>query len=114
MFNLAPALPSMTPPGSRWIGQSGVALALFVCLACAADEPSGRPHTFGAACTPGSDEVCQPPFSCFPTPQFTLGGWCTQVCGADSDCPSWQESGHCAGPKQSRCENGVCTPVLCK
>lgn len=75
---------------------------------------SGRPETFGLSCNPAVTVTCKQPFSCHPTMHDTAGGWCTKSCETTADCPAWQESGHCAGSKQSMCVDLVCVPIRCK
>jgi hypothetical protein len=100
----------------RFFRSFAVTAIVVTCSACSdsGEEGAAPPATFGLACSPQGESVCKDPFSCFPTAQFTTGGWCTRSCTSDADCPSWTEKGHCAGDKQSRCEAGVCRPLLCK
>jgi hypothetical protein len=66
-----------------------------------------RPATFFDTCDPAAPK-CKSPFSCLHNPELTGPGYCTQACTSDSDCPRWTATGHCAGPFQSRCGQGVC------
>jgi hypothetical protein len=66
-----------------------------------------RPATFFDNCDPAAPK-CKSPFSCLRNPELTGPAYCTQACTSDSDCPRWTATGHCAGPFQSRCGQGVC------
>jgi len=77
---------------------------------------TNRPPSFGMECGGADGGMCEPPFSCMvnSSTQFDGAMQCTFSCDTDDDCPSWQATGHCAGPAQSRCEASVCQPRLCK
>ena len=66
-----------------------------------------RPATFFDTCDPASPK-CKSPFSCLRNPGRSGAGYCTLACTSDAECPSWTATGHCAGPFQSRCLQGVC------
>jgi hypothetical protein len=84
---------------------------------CGAIEPN-QPPGFGTTCTPQSD-TCQAPLECLtidPLPSEgppDIRAICTSPCNLDSDCPSWEATGYCAGPVQLRCSNGSCQPRRC-
>jgi hypothetical protein len=85
-------------------------LGLAMLLATCGDDEwrdKNRPATFFDLCEPTA-QTCKSPFSCLPVPGLTGQGYCTLACTSDSDCPRWTATGHCAGPFQSRCLQGVC------
>jgi hypothetical protein len=81
----------------------------FLFATCGEDEwrDKNRPATFFDICDPAAPK-CESPFSCLGNPELSGNGYCTLACASDSDCPQWTATGHCAGPFQSRCQQGVC------
>lgn len=103
----------MTSPNSKiyWCSRSVVVLsALLFTITCS--DASGPPATFGVLCD-ATYPPCAAPYSCL---KWSLGPGsdvlkvCTKACRTTSECPSWTDSGHCAGDKQSECHDGLCRP----
>lgn len=84
---------------------------------CGAIDPN-QPPGFGATCTP-EDDTCQDPLECLtidPPPSEgppQIRAICTGACDVDSDCPSWEATGYCAGVVRLQCSNGSCQPRSC-
>jgi hypothetical protein len=103
-----------TPQGNEWqvieVAQAG--------CSCDSVDPN-QPAGFGVACT-DAGSACLAPFQCLgiETPSFGLPEpqrfMCTSACSSDSDCPSWQATGFCAGSVQLRCVSGSCQPRSCE
>lgn len=85
-----------------------------IAVACSDEGPGddNLPATFGDACTLGASK-CAKPFICI-ADESTTNGQCTLSCSSDEQCPRWEATGHCSGPTQARCGDGVCQRPLCK
>lgn len=105
-----------TPRPEEWdvpeVGRAG--------CSCDGVDPN-QPATFGRTCMEG-DFTCQRPLECLAIapsepnagfPQPTLFK-CSQRCDVDSDCPSWEATGVCAGSVQLKCAQGSCQPRSCE
>lgn len=103
-----------TPRAGEWelteVGDAG--------CSCDAIDPN-QPASFGADCQADATR-CTAPLRCLavdPVESFGPPGpipmICTAPCTADSDCPSWQATGYCAGPVTLRCSSGSCQPREC-
>ncbi|HMI91900.1 MAG TPA: hypothetical protein VK509_11080, partial [Polyangiales bacterium] len=94
---------------------------------CEGSDPN-QPATFGLPCeaipdgAPTPDPTrCKAPLKCLPVqPPFSNGGppspaplICTAACVTDSDCPTWQATGFCAGTVTLTCASGSCQPRTC-
>jgi hypothetical protein len=81
----------------------------------------GRPCDINTAGGPRADPtICTAPLQCLPV-QPPSGGFppgpqpliCTAPCSTDTDCPTWQASGFCAGEVKLSCVSGTCQPRTC-
>src|SRR5215471_14194114 len=97
-----------------------IAVCLLAAVGCSSVHSNGdgidvnNPATFSNPCDvdAGVDVgVCQAPFSCLHS--VTGGSRCSLVCKSDADCPRWVATGHCDGPFQSPCVEGICQPHWC-
>jgi hypothetical protein len=88
---------------------------------CTGVDPA-QPPSFGLPCDPDAT-VCKAPLTCLPVlPPFNGGGGppapppliCTAPCSNDSDCPTWQAAGFCAGEVKLKCVSGSCQPRTCE
>jgi hypothetical protein len=93
---------------------------------CEGSDPN-QPPTFGLPCgsNDGGDTkpvVCAAPLTCLPVQgQFNGGGGppspqrvvCTTPCVTDSDCPTWEATGFCAGTVALTCVDRSCQPRTC-
>ena len=90
-----------------------VLLLLITAVGCTDDDEDdeNRPATFGDACHVA--DLCRAPFTCLDQPPN--GKRCTRSCASNADCPSWEATGHCAGPVRGVCGGDkLCVPYVCK
>jgi hypothetical protein len=69
-------------------------------------KDTNKPATFMNSCSLG-DGTCAAPFDCLQTTSRS-SPFCTLECQSDSECPSWNATGHCPGFRQSGCVDGAC------